>query len=143
MRDSKTAVLHRVIQRRTCYEKGGFMISVVSFLLIFALSILVIRIGSVEFEMTGLSAEVAHFQSLSAFYGTGFTTDEAESFVKSPARRRIDALLIRLGSIGLVTFVSTMLLSFTWAGKEAPERLLVLVLGVFLLIGWPAIPHSI
>lgn len=111
------------------------MISVVSFLLIFALSMLVVRIGSIAFEMTGLSAEVAHFQSLSAFSGTGFTTDEAESVVKSPARRQIAVLLIRLGSVGLVTSISTMLLSFTGAGKAAPERLLVLGLGVVLLIG--------
>lgn len=82
---------------------------------------LVIGIGSIAFEMTGLSEEVAHFQSLSAFSGTGFTTGEAESVVKKTARRRIAALLIRLGSLGLVTSISTMQFSFTGAGKAALE----------------------
>lgn len=111
------------------------MISVVSVLLVMALSMLVIRIGSVAFLMTGLSEEVAQFQSLSAFSGTGFTTDEAESIVKNPARRRITTLLIRLGSIGIVSTMATLLLSFVGAGQAAPERLLVLLLGACVLLG--------
>ncbi|PSB15035.1 TrkA-C domain protein [filamentous cyanobacterium CCP1] len=111
------------------------MVSVVSLLLVLALSMLVIRVGSVAFLMTGLSEEVARFQALSAFSGTGFTTDEAESIVKNPARRRIATQLIRLGSIGVVSAISTLLLSFVGSGQTAPERLLVLLLGVCVLIG--------
>ena len=95
---------------------------------------LVIRIGTVAFSMTGLSEEVARFQSLSAFSGTGFTTDEAETIVTNPARRRIAALLIRLGAIGVVSSVATLLLSFVGAGEATPERLLVLGLGIFALL---------
>lgn len=109
------------------------MVSVVSLLLVLALSMLVIRIGSVAFLMTGVSEEVARFQSLSAFSGTGFTTDEAENIVKHPARRRIATLLIRVGSIGVVSSIATLLLSFVGAGSAAPERLLVLLLGVIVL----------
>ncbi len=109
------------------------MVSVVSLLLVLALSMLVIRIGSVAFLMTGVSEEVARFQSLSAFSGTGFTTDEAENIVKHPARRRIATLLIRVGSIGVVSSIATLLLSFVGAGSAAPERLLVLLLGVIML----------
>lgn len=111
------------------------MVSVVSLLLVLALSLLVIRIGSVALLMTGLSEEVAQFQSLSAFSGTGFTTDEAETIVKHPARRRIATLLIRLGSVGVVTSIATLLLSFVGAGQAVPERLLVLLLGVGVLLG--------
>ena len=82
------------------------MVSVVSLLLVIALSMLVIRIGTVALSMTGLSEEVARLQSLSAFSGTGFTTDEAESVVKDPARRRIATLLIRLGAIGVVSSIA-------------------------------------
>jgi NhaP-type Na+/H+ or K+/H+ antiporter len=92
------------------------MVSVVSLLLVLALSMLVIRVGAVAFLMTGLSEEVARFQSLSAFSGTGFTTDEAETVVKDPARRRIATLLIRLGAIGVVSSIATLLLSFVGAG---------------------------
>lgn len=105
------------------------MVSVVSLLLVLALSMLVIRIGAVAFSMTGLSAEVASFQSLSAFSGTGFTTAEAETVLKDPARRRIATLLIRLGAVGMASSIATLLLSFVGAGAATPERLLVLGLG--------------
>lgn len=104
------------------------MVSVVSLLLVLALSLLVIRVGSVAFAMTGLSEEVAQFQALSAFSGTGFTTQEAESIVRNPARRRIAAVLIRLGSVGVVTSIATLLLSFVGAGQATPGRLLALLL---------------
>lgn len=111
------------------------MASVASLLLVLALSMLVIRVGSVAFLMTGLSEQVAQFQALSAFSGTGFTTDEAEAIVKSPGRRRVATLLIRLGSVGVVTSIATLMLSFVGAGRAAPTRLLVLILGVVILIG--------
>lgn len=45
---------------------------IVSLLVIFALSLLIIRIGSVGLGMTGLSQEVASFQAASAFTGAGY-----------------------------------------------------------------------
>lgn len=111
------------------------MTAVISLLIVVALSLLVVRVGAVALMMTGLSQEVARFQALSAFSGTGFTTGEAEAIVKHPARRRIVAILIHLGSAGVVTAISTLLLSFIGAGQAAPERLLVLATGVLLLIG--------
>lgn len=111
------------------------MISVVSLLIVLALSMLVIRIGAVAFLMTGLSEEVAQFQALSAFSGAGFTTNEAENIVKHPARRKIASMLIRLGSVGVVSSIATLMLSFVGAGQATPERLLVLVLGIFVLVG--------
>ncbi|WP_029037082.1 TrkA C-terminal domain-containing protein [Salinimicrobium xinjiangense] len=110
------------------------MISVMSLLLVIALSMLVIKIGSIALLMTGLSEEVAKFQALSAFSGTGFTTTEAESILKVPIRRRIISVLIRLGSVGVVTSISTLLLSFLGAGSATTERLLVLGLGVVVLL---------
>lgn len=111
------------------------MVYIASLLLVLALSMLVIRTGSVAFLMTGLAEEVAQFQSLSAFSGTGFTTDEAETIVRNPARRRIATLLIRLGSLGVVTSIAALLLSFVGAAQAAPERLLVLLTGVLVLFG--------
>lgn len=105
------------------------MIAVASLLFVLALSLLVVRVGAVALMMTGLSEEVARFQALSAFSGTGFTTSEAEAVVRHPARRRVIALLILLGSAGVVTAISTLMLSFLGAGTTAPARLLVLLLG--------------
>lgn len=111
------------------------MVAVMSLLVVFALSLLVVRVGSIAFQMTGLSEEVANFQSLSAFSGAGFTTSEAETVVTNPARRRVAALLIRLGSVGIVTSIATLMLSFVGAGQATPERLLILVIGVVILAG--------
>lgn len=111
------------------------MVAVVSLLLVLALSMLIVRIGAVALAMTGLSEDIGRFQALSAFSGAGFTTDEAEGIVSHPVRRRIVTLLIRLGSVGLVTAISTLLLSFIGAEEDTPGRLLVLVLGVFALVG--------
>jgi hypothetical protein len=110
------------------------MVAVVSLLVVLALSLLVVRVGAVALVMTGLSEDVAQFQALSAFSGTGFTTSEAESVLIHPARRRVISLLIRLGSAGIVTGVSTLLLSFLGAGQAAPQRLLVLLVGVAALV---------
>ena len=110
------------------------MVAVVSLLLVVALSLLVVRIGAIALMMTGLSEDVAQFQALSAFSGAGFTANEAESVVGSPPRRRIVTLLIRLGSAGIVTAISALMLSFIGAGEAAPVRLLVLVLGGLALI---------
>lgn len=111
------------------------MIAVVSLLLVVALSLMVVRVGAVALMMTGLSEEIAQFQSLSAFSGTGFTTGEAEALVKHPHRRRVVTLLIRLGSAGVVTAISTLLLTFIGAGQAVSARVVVLLLGGIALIG--------
>ena len=57
------------------------MIAVISLLVTLALSALVTRIGAVALSLTGMSREVARFQSRSAYSGCGFTTREAEQAV--------------------------------------------------------------
>jgi len=70
-------------------------------------SFLVVKIGAVAFEITGMEKEQARFQSLSCFSGTGFTTSEAELITGHPQRRRIASVLIVLGHAGLVTLIAT------------------------------------
>lgn len=82
-------------------------------------SLLIVHVGGIALTMTGLSADVASFQALSAFSGAGFTTDEATEVVATPVRRKIVALLIRLGSIGVVTMVSSLILSLRYL-REGP-----------------------
>lgn len=110
------------------------MFAVVSLLAILSLSMLIVRIGSVALMMTGLSRDAASFQALSAFSGAGFTTGESELVTDSPERRRIVALLIRAGSVGAVTVISSLILSFVESEDETPKRLLIIVLGLAGLV---------
>ncbi len=102
---------------------------ILSLLIIFALSLLIIRVGSVALRMTGLSPEVASFQAASAFSGAGFTTEEAEQVVSTPERRAVVKALIRLGSVGLVSVIATLVVSFTDAGANDAVNLAVVVGG--------------
>jgi hypothetical protein len=76
-------------------------------------SFIVVRIGGFALQLTGIEPEVASFQALSAFSGTGFTTREAERVVGHRTRRRIVTILIILGNAGLVTIIATLVASFT------------------------------
>jgi hypothetical protein len=76
-------------------------------------SFIIVRIGGFALELTGIEPEVARFQALSAFSGTGFTTREAERVVGHKIRRRIVTVLIILGNAGLVTIIATLVASFT------------------------------
>jgi len=106
-----------------------------------AVSILVARIATRMFMLTGLSKETARFQARSMITGTGFTTDEADHIVNHPVRRRIALTLMLIGNAGLVTAVSTFVLSFTSTGTaaEALQRGLAWPGG---LACWPISPSA-
>jgi hypothetical protein len=88
------------------------MVALISVLVIVLLSLLVVRVATVALSLTGMSREAARFQARSALTGVGFTTSEAEDVVTHPVRRRIVGGLMLLGSAGLVTAVSSLILSF-------------------------------
>jgi len=88
------------------------MIAVISLLLVLTISMILIRVASVALVHTGMGHEAARFQARSAFTGAGFTTSEAESVVSHPVRRRIVAWLMLAGNVGIVTAMSSLLLSF-------------------------------
>lgn len=88
------------------------MLAVVSFLIIIAISLLIVRVATVALTLTGLTEEVARFQARSALSGTGFTSREAEMVVSHPVRRRIISFLILLQNARLITAITTLLLSF-------------------------------
>ena len=101
---------------------------------VFAVSLVIIRLGSLALVMTGLSPDVASFQALSAFSGAGFTTEEAEETVSTPARRDVVKTLIRLGSVGLVTAIFSLVVSFTGRGAGSGVTALTLVMGVLGIV---------
>lgn len=110
------------------------MAALISVLVIVLMSLLIVRVATVALSLTGMSRESARFQARSALTGVGFTTSEAEDVVIHPVRRRIVGGLMLLGSAGLVTAVSSLILSF--GGTHNTERLqrgLVLVAGLGFL----------
>lgn len=110
------------------------MMAMISLLAVVIFSMLVIRIGAVALEMTGLSRETAKFQAQSAFSGTGFTTSESEYVVSHPVRRRIIRTLIFIGSVGIVSAMATLLLTFVGQTREeATMRLLWLAVGMVII----------
>jgi len=109
-------------------------------LLLFAISVsfIVVRIGAVVLEMTGVPWEHAKFQALSAFTNAGFTTRESEQITRHPARRRIASILIVLGNAGLITTVGSFATSLAQPQPfRAVANLFAIILGI-ALIGWIA-----
>ena len=110
------------------------MVAIVSLLAIVTLSIVITRVATVMLTATGLSRDIARFQARSAFSGAGFTTSESESVVNHPVRRRFVMQLMLLGAAGVVTSLTSLLLSFTDAtDQQTATRLLVLVGGLLAL----------
>lgn len=111
------------------------MAALVSLLIVVSLSLLINRIATVALTLTGLSRESARFQARSAFTGAGFTTDEAENIVTHPVRRRIVMFLMLLGNVGIVTTISSLMLTFvnTVGPSQWLFRFLSLSIGLFAL----------
>ena len=97
------------------------------------ISFIIVRIGGFALQLTGIEPEVARFQALSAFSGTGFTTREAERVVGHKTRRRIVTILIILGNAGMVTVIATLVASFTQVSGYAWFfiRLAIIIGGIF------------
>ena len=110
------------------------MVAIVSLLAIITLSIVITRVATVMLTATGLSRDIAQFQARSAFSGAGFTTNESESVVNHPVRRKIVLQLMLLGAAGIVTSLTSLLLSFSGAsGGQTSRRIGVLVIGLIAL----------
>ena len=75
--------------------------SVILLIVFVCVSYLIVRIGAIALEMTGMDRSRARFQALSAFTGTGFTTRETEMVINHPRRRKIVTYLMILGNAGI------------------------------------------
>lgn len=114
------------------------MIAVFAVLLVIGLSLVIVRVATVSLTLTGLSKDLAQFQALSAFTGSGFTTRESEEIVNHPVRRRIAMHLMLLGHAGIAVAISTVILSFVNTGERgwthwAVVRMAVLSAGTFVM----------
>jgi Trk K+ transport system NAD-binding subunit len=104
-------------------------------LIIFICVIYVIVImGGLALQFTGVEKARAQFQSLSAFSGTGFTTKEAETVVNHPRRRKIIMALMILGNAGIVSVIATFASSLRKTNvTELAINLGVIAVSIFLL----------
>jgi hypothetical protein len=103
-------------------------------LLFLAVWLLILWIGSIALEATGLERSRSRFQALSALTGTGFTTSQAELIVEHPKRRRITSYLIFLGNTGIVAFILIVIL-YARAGLTPPSIVAIgITLGVILVL---------
>lgn len=111
------------------------MLAVVSLFIVVTVSILITRVATIALTHTGLSREAARFQARSAFTGAGFTTTESESVVNHPVRRRIIMLLMLVGNAGIVTAVSSLILTFVDRSDDGVALWLKTALLVTGLVG--------
>lgn len=93
-------------------------------IVMYSLSVLIIRVATVSLQLTGLSAGVAKFQALSAFSGAGYTTNESELIVNFPIRRKIISYLVVLGNLGLTAILATLVVGFVNTDGELKTILL-------------------
>lgn len=112
------------------------MAALISLLTVISLSLLITRIATVALTLTGLSRESAKFQARSAFTGVGFTTNEAEQVVSHPVRRRILMLLMLLGNVGVITTISSLILTFLNTASKQQWLVRSLTLGIGLAVLW-------
>lgn len=110
--------------------------AIVSLLVVLVLSLIIVRVATVALVLTGLSQPLARFQARSAFTGTGFTTTEAEKVVQHPVRRQIVMLLMLLGNAGIVTAISSLVVSFGTADDSNRVTLRVAALAFGLAALW-------
>ncbi len=110
------------------------MAAILSLLLVLTLSILVTRVATVALTHTGLSKQLAQLQARSAFTGVGFTTIESEKIVNHPVRRRVLMILMLLGNAGIVTSITSLMLTFIGdEGGPTALRVGVLIAGIAVL----------
>ena len=78
---------------------------ILGILILFLFWLLILWLGSIALEATGLERSKARFQALSALTGTGFTTSQAELIVEHPKRRQITTYLMLLGNTVIIAFI--------------------------------------
>lgn len=115
------------------------MVAAITLFLVVTISALITKIATIALIHTGLSTDIARFQSRSAYTGAGFTSNESESIMNHPVRRKIIFTLMLVGNAGIVTVMSSLILTFVLPDTLANRLygLLIVVLGMGLI--WWAI----
>ena len=115
------------------------MVAAITLFLVVSLSALITKIAAIALMHTGLSTDIARFQARSAYTGSGFTTNETENIMNHPVRRKIIFNLMLVGNAGIVTVMSSLILTFVLPDTLANRLygLLIVVAGMSII--WWAI----
>ena len=120
------------------------MAELIALFALIVVSLLIVRVGTVALEKTGLSRDVAAFQAQSAFMGVGFTTSESEAVVGHPVRRRVVRTLMLLGFGAITSTLGTAVITFAQhseGGLDNGNKILILlgfVVAVAVFVHVPA-----
>ena len=113
------------------------MIPIITLLVVLFLSLLTTRIATLALMHTGLAKQVARFQARSALSTCGFTTSEAERIMNHPIRRKIIMILMLLGNVGMITVLSSLIMTFIHLDADSiPGYIKMLILFGGLLFLW-------
>ena len=113
------------------------LVFVIPVIAIIVFSVFIVKIAAVALNLTGLDRKRSFFQALSAFTGTGFTTSDSELIVKHDIRRRIIMVLMIMGNAGLISIISTLMLSFLKGGISLTPVILnivIILLAILVLV---------
>lgn len=105
------------------------MIPAITLFLVVALSALITKVATIALTHTGLSTQSARFQARSAYTGAGFTSSETEKIMNHPVRRKIIFNLMLIGNAGIVTVMSSLILTFV-----LPDTLMSKLLGLIIVV---------
>lgn len=115
------------------------MFAAITLFLVVSLSALITKIATIALVHTGLSTDSAKFQSRSAYTGVGFSTSESEKIMSHPVRRRIIFNLMIIGNAGIVTVMSSLILTFVLPETLASKLYGLIIVVVGMSIIWWAI----
>ena len=123
---------------------------IVSLLVVILFGLIITRIAAAILIYTGVSKDLARFQSRSAFTNCGFTSVESEQVINHPVRRRVILSLMLCGNAGIVSTIASVLSIVNKSGGDSMmafvNGMIVVVLGLWLL--WlvarsPMVDHAI
>lgn len=108
------------------------MLAIITLFMVITLSVLITKIAAIALSHTGLSSEISRFQARSAYTGSGFSTAESEKIMNHPVRRKIIYSLMLMGNAGIVTVISSLVLTFVLPDSTLSKfySLLIVVVGI-------------
>lgn len=119
------------------------MIAAFTLFIVVALSALITRIAAIALEHTGLSTQSARFQARSAYTGAGYSTSESENIMGHPVRRKIIFNLMLIGNAGIVTVMSSLILTFVLPNSLSSKLYGLGIICVGMVFLWWAVKSAI
>jgi hypothetical protein len=119
------------------------MLAAVSLFVIITLSALVTKVAAIALMHTGLSTEIAKFQARSAYTGSGYTSQESEKLMNHSVRRKIVYMLMLIGNAGIITTLSSLMLTFLLPNNRSSLVYSLIFIVVALSALWFAIKSKV